>query len=151
MSAASQAEHHRQAAAGRVLDLELAAHRLDEPLRDGEPEADAVAVRRRRRAAGRAGTPARARPRGMPGPRSMTRRSTPSPARAGDDADRLARRACADRVVDEVGERALEQARVGDDARAASRRRRRRRRRGRAPRLASAAGHDLVDPDCGRG
>ena len=36
---------HRAATTGRVVDRELAAHRFDESLRDGETEADARAVR----------------------------------------------------------------------------------------------------------
>ena len=38
-------EHHGQAAAGRVVDGDLAAHRFDEPASHGEAEADAVAIR----------------------------------------------------------------------------------------------------------
>ena len=65
--------------AGRVVDRDLAAHRLDEPAGDRQPEADPAAVRTGRRAAGTAGTPRRADRRGMPGPRSTTRRSTRRP------------------------------------------------------------------------
>ena len=43
-SARLQAHDHRQPAAGGVLDLDLAAHRLDEALRDREAEPDAVAA-----------------------------------------------------------------------------------------------------------
>ena len=41
---ALQAHDHRQPAAGGVLDLDPAAHRLDEPFRDREPESDPVAA-----------------------------------------------------------------------------------------------------------
>ena len=55
--------------------------------------------------------------RGMPGPRSMTRSVDPAVDRAGLDPHRLAGRRVRERVGDDVGDRALEQARVGLDAR----------------------------------
>ena len=102
-------DDHRQPAARRVLDLELAAHRLDEALRDREAESDASPLPRVAEALERAGTSARAPSAGCPGPRSTTRTSTASPDGAGDDAHGVARRASGDRVRDHVRERALEQ------------------------------------------
>ncbi len=62
-------EHHRGAAPGRVVERQLAAHRVDEAPGDGEPEPDAVAGRcrpaagtaRRRRRVRAAGCPGRGR------------------------------------------------------------------------------------------
>ena len=56
-----QAQYHREAAAGRVLDLDRAPHRLDESSRNREAEANPLAGAARRRAAGTAGTSLRAR------------------------------------------------------------------------------------------
>ena len=106
-----------QPAAGGVLELELAAHRLDEALGDGEAEPDPVAVRRCRRAAGTARTPRRARRAGCPGRgrrRARRRRRRPRPPRR---APAIAGRRARERVGDEVGDRPLEQRRVGDDRR----------------------------------
>ena len=98
--------------------VELAAHRLDEPARHREAEPDARAV------AGRVAEPlerlehrARGRRGGMPGPRSTTRRSTRSCDRARLDADRAIAGRRGNGVVDEVGDRALEQRGIGVHAR----------------------------------
>ena len=83
---------------------------------------------------------------GMPGPRSITRSSTSSGVRAGGDADLRAGRGVAQRVLDEVGDDAFEQARRRRGPRAGRpgrRRRRSRRRRGVVERPAD----DVVEPD----
>ena len=102
---------------GRVVDRDLAAHRLDEPARDREAEPDAACRWSCRRAAGTAGTRARAAPAGSrhrgrrrggrPAP-SATHASTRTRVSGGDHAER---------VLDDVGDRAFEQRGVGLDAR----------------------------------
>ena len=115
-----EADDHRHAAAGCVLDRHLAAHRLARtrvrwPARGPTPAPSTRWSTTRwngwntsSRSAGR-----------MPGPRSITRRSTrgwPSPrprtadTRTGTPAGREA-----DGVADDVGQRPLEQRRIGED------------------------------------
>ena len=136
----------REPAAGRVLDLELAAHRLDEAPRDREAEPDACrrwlespsrwnGWNSRSRSAG-----------GMPGPRSTTRRSTrPSTAPAVDPHRRL-RRARTRPRCRHVGERALEQA-GSAGPRAASRARRARPTSSRDAEAAQRRRDDLLEAD----
>ena len=107
-----QDDRHRQPAAGRVVERQRAAHRVDEALRDRQARA-----RRRRRSAGRrvAGTAARPCSRSsaaMPCPRSTTRMWTSSPTRRASirtgwssGLNRIA-------LADDVGEAAFEQRRV---------------------------------------
>ena len=80
-----------------------------------------------RRDAGTAGTPAPGRRCGTPGPRSTTRISTRSSNLRRLDPDPCAIGAERDRVVDDVGDRPLEQRRIGAHFGQATRARRRRR------------------------
>ena len=130
---------------GRVLDLDLAAHRLDEPLRDGQPEPHAL-VR------ARVAEPLERQEQPLPlvardaGPAIDDAHVDDAVDDARGDARRRAGRREAHRVLDHVRERPLEQARDRRARAAASPARRARRRRRRAPRLSSAAGTTSSSP-----
>ena len=115
-----QANDHREPAAGSVLDLDRASHRLDEPLRDREAEPDTFARGSSRRAAGTGGTSARAR---LPARRGRGRRPHVDAAVDGPGDDPRSdprRRVRPAALAIDVGERALEQPGVGEHRRAAS-------------------------------
>ncbi len=106
-----QRDRHREPAARRVVERQRAAHRVDEPLGDRQPEPDAVAV-------GRVAEPLERQghswpiDRLIPMPRSTTRRCTRWPISAASIRHRGVGRTEPQRVRDDVGEAAFEQRRI---------------------------------------